>query len=134
MGARRSHAQKQELSVLVDFHLMFDWHLGRNQGLGCQQGSWWGRVHEWDLGCCSGHCWLLLLVFWSNGTGQFLVCQRGIDPEMVRCDMVVQVMWCGKCLVLPLGCVTLHESGTCTNVRFTAQRTNVYCVVCIQYF
>lgn len=62
------------------------------------------------------------------------VCQRGVDPEMARVDMVVQTMGCRKCLVLPLACITLRESGTCPDVRFAAQRTNTYCVVCTQYF
>lgn len=34
MGAR-SLAQKQQLPVLIDFHVLFNWHLGSNQGLGC---------------------------------------------------------------------------------------------------
>lgn len=59
-----------------------------------------------------------------------LICQRGVEPEMARGDVVVQVMGCRKYLA----CITLHKSGTCPDVRFTAQGTNMYGVVYSQYF
>lgn len=58
----------------------------------------------------------------------------GTAPEMVRGDVVVQGMGCRKCLELPLACIALCESGTCPNIRFTAQRTNMDCVVRTQHF
>jgi len=58
----------------------------------------------------------------------------GVDPEMMRGDVIVQVVACRKCLELPLACITLCESGAYPDVRFTAQRTNTFCVVCAQCF
>lgn len=59
-----------------------------------------------------------------------LIRQRSVEPEMARGDVVVQVMGCRKYLAY----ITLRKSGTCPDVRFTAQGTNMYGVVCSQHF
>lgn len=58
----------------------------------------------------------------------------GTDPDMVRSDVIVQGMGCRNCLELPPACIALHESGMCPNITFTAQRTNMDCVVWTQHF
>lgn len=80
-------------------------------GAGCINGAL--SAVQATVGCCCLCCG-------QKAGGQIVQdsswCVRGVDTEMVRDDMVVQVMGWRKCLVLPLACITLCEPGTCPNV------------------
>lgn len=73
-----------------------------------------------------GHCFTPLVAFCSEnkgsgggGVAQCVFCStlqdaswwiRGIDPEVLKGAVVVEVMDCRKCLVLPSACLKLCES------------------------